>query len=185
MSHSRIIGSVLLATGLALTACSSASDKATETLVESVTGADVEMSDDQVTITDEQGGELTIDKDGGAFVYEDENTDSNFQVGENLEIPDTVPSDLPMPPDATLVVVSDTGDGVELMWSRDGFTEADFDAYLDTVRAAGFADDGEEVAVDFGGGMFSRSVPFAKDGASVKITASVTEGPGQIYLSIS
>jgi hypothetical protein len=185
MSQTRIVGAILLASGLALTACSSAADKATENLVESVTGADVEMNDNQVIITDEQGGELTIDKDGGAFVYQDENSDSNFQMGDDLEIPDSVPGDLPMPPSATLVVVSDTGNGVELMWNRDSLTEADFDTYLDSVRAAGFANDGEEVGVDFGGGMFSRMAPFTKDGTSIKITASVTEGPGQIYISIS
>lgn len=78
MRPSRVATAILLVLILSMAAgCSSIAEQAAEEIVEGATGADVEVDDEKVTITGEEGETLEIE-------------------GSDSEIPEGFPSDMPV-----------------------------------------------------------------------------------------
>lgn len=82
---------LLLLSGCSLLdkAAEKATEKATEAIIESESGADVDLSDDGFTVTDEDSGDT-------------------ISFGEDVSLPDDFPSDVPIVDDATIIAASST-----------------------------------------------------------------------------
>lgn len=91
-----LIAASLLGVGLFTSGCSlldkaaqKATEKATEAIIESESGADVDLSDDGFTVTDEDSGDT-------------------LSFGEDVELPDDFPADVPIIDNSTIIAASST-----------------------------------------------------------------------------
>jgi hypothetical protein len=174
---------VALAAGLLLTGCGQMADRAAESMIEGATGADVDMSDGSMTIRDGDS-EVTIDTDGQSLTITDESGTSTFQAGEGVELPAAYPSDLPTPSGGVLTTVTDTPDGLMAVWEFDRITEADFDQFTAEIQRAGYAAEGDTLALDSGSDM-SRIANFSGNGKAVMVTATGSDESGQMTVLIT
>ncbi len=172
-----------VATGLLITGCGQMAEQATESLIEGSTGADVELKDDGMTITDGDGS-ITIESDGDTVTLTDESGTSTFQSGEGAELPASYPDNLPTPPGAVLITVTETPEGNLLMWESDRLTSEDFDTYIADIQGAGFVLDGEVIVVD-SGDEINRIVTFTGSGKTIMLTALGSSDFGQLSLIIT
>ena len=108
----------------ALTACGQAAEKAAEIAAENaLSGADVNIEDDSVTITDSEGNQMA--------------------AGENVALPDNWPAEVPAFEGGTLTVVTVSPDGVWASWTAEGSAQDAADSYGATLEAAGYTLDTE------------------------------------------
>ena len=176
-----MVAGVGLTLALSLTACG----QAAETMTEAATGADVEMSGDGMTITDENGASVTVDGEGNVSMT-DESTGLKVETGANATLPAGLPSGFPLPPEgAVLATTGESPEGIQLAYAWDGLDRATFDAYVASVKAAGYDKDVEEMDTPIGDNGFSTSVAMSNGAKKVFISAFGQDGVGQLSLMIS
>lgn len=158
-----ILTAALCAT-LLLGGCGQTAENTAENLIESATGADVDLSDGSITVTDEEGNVT--------------------QSGTDVPLPASFPSDIPVPAGGSTISASDAGGQVIVMWSIEGLTESLFDAYVAQVKVAGYAKEEQSFNLSSGGG-FNKSVTLSGNGKSVSITGTEVDGFGQIMVMIA
>jgi hypothetical protein len=173
----------LAAAGILLTACGQIAERATESMIEGATGADIEMTDEGMTITDGDTS-MTVDTEGQSVTMTDESGTSTFQSGETAELPDSYPSNLPTPRGGQLSSVGDTPDGVFVMWGFDQYSSADFDQYVSEIKAAGYSLVGDLVAIDSPEGL-NRSASFTGGGKAVTVNAMGASDFGQVSVFVT
>lgn len=171
----------LIVAGLVLAGCS----QATETLVEAGTGADVEISEEGMTVTGEDGSTLTVDEEEGSMTYTDEEGTTSVQSGGDVQVPDGVPSDLPLPTEAVLVTAAENDGVYVLAWTWEGFSKEAFTAYVDSVESAGYSKTLDVIDLDLGDGAFSLGYVLS-DGTNDVTLAGVSDdtGMGQVNMTI-
>lgn len=156
-------GAVIAALALSpvLTACGQAAEKAAEVAAEQALGGeggDVDITDEGVTITDEEGNEAAI--------------------GENVAVPDTWPSEVPLYDGGTLQMVSVEGDGsASAMWVTDASVQDAAAAYSDALKAAGYTEDS---MTDMGGVMTGM---YIGNGYTVNFNAVDADGQTTVMMS--
>jgi hypothetical protein len=145
----------------ALSACGQAAEKAAEVAMENaMSGADVNIEDDGVTITDNEGNQMA--------------------AGENIQLPDNWPAEIPPFEGGTLTVVTVSPDGVWASWTASGSAQEAADAYGATLEAAGYTLDTEskvDAAVfrSYKGNGYLLNISTADDSGETVVL--VTGGP--------
>jgi hypothetical protein len=103
----------------ALAGCGQAAETVAENAMENaLSGADVNIEDDSVTITDDQGNQMA--------------------AGENIALPDNWPAEVPAFDGGTLSIVTVSPDGVYAAWTTDGSAQEVADAYGASLEDAGY-----------------------------------------------
>ena len=163
----RLIGAIAAA-ALVLTGCAQATEQAAENLIESQTGADVDVSDG-----------------GGTVTFSDEETDTTVQGGSGTELPAGFPSDIPQPPSGQLMAALENPDGLSVMWTVDGLTAEAFDAYVASVKSAGYSSEMSATDLDTGCEGFSRTVVLVGNGKTLSISGFAIDGAGQVSIVVA
>lgn len=107
-------------------------------------GNKLKISKDGITITDSEGGEhsITVDADEGEVKVEgfgmDE--DGELKVGENLDIPETFPKDIPLPKDANIFQASAIPNAVTIFYVTEVSTEEIDKMYEDYFNSGIFTE---------------------------------------------
>ena len=115
---------LLLAAALAapwtVTGCGGAVNEAAEKVIENETGGDVEIDDDKVTWTDEDG--------------------NSGSAGEGVEMPASWPGDVPVYDGGALqfATVSESEGSASVAWTSTQGAKAMYTEYTDQLEAAGF-----------------------------------------------
>jgi hypothetical protein len=165
-----IVAALLLVPGMwALSGCGQAAEEAIEQGIEQGTGGDVEIDDDGVKVTDEEGNE--------------------FAAGSQAELPSTWPEVVPTP-DGTLVFAggsaADGSSGAvsQGIWQADSSVADTADAYATTLAGAGFTvdpsmsmDDGAAKIANYNGNGYLVGVIVAEGDGGKGATISVTVSP--------
>lgn len=113
-----LILSMLFATP-ALAACAGIAEQAAEQAAGAALGGDVNVEDGGVTVTDESGNAIAI--------------------GENIDVPENWPAEVPLFEGGSMVSVSVNADGTAgAMWTTDTTAEEAAAAYDKTLTAAGY-----------------------------------------------
>lgn len=120
-----------------------------ETTVEGATGVDIDANEEGLEITDDQG--------------------NSFQAGEDVEIPDTWPSAVPLY-DGQLSSAIGAGGGTSLLWESDSSVNETFEEYAAQLKSAGFKDQNAAGALNEDGVM--RSANFEDDNTSVIVVVT-------------
>lgn len=152
MKSRRVITSValLLALGFGLSSCSSAAEK----LAENVSGADVDIDKDKVSITDKNG-----------------NTVSG---GEGVTLPDSWPKEVPTFDGKLISTTSNTSDkAVMATWSSPDKSADVYKAFTAKLKAAGFSEVAYEAQND-GGYYFNAT----GQGYEVNLIVTAESGDG-------
>lgn len=171
----------VLVVGVLMVGCS----QVTESLVEAGTGADVEISEEGMTITGEDGSTMTIDEDGGSVTYSDEEGTTSVQSGDDVQIPAGVPGDLPLPEGATLVSASENDGFYILLWAWQGLDKDQLNAYVSEVQSAGYSNKSDVVDLDLGEGAFNSTYVLSDGTNDITLAAlSDSEGYGQLSMSV-
>jgi hypothetical protein len=173
----------LAAAGILLSACGQVTERATESIMEGVTGADIEMTDEGMTITDGDAS-MTVDVEGESVTLTDESGKSTFQTGEGAQIPDSFPSDLPTPSGGELSTVSETPEGLMLIWGFDRFTSAEFDRLIADIQSAGYSLVGDVITMD-SGDDFNRVANLSGKGKVVMVTGGGSSDFGQVSILVT
>jgi len=142
--------------------------QAAESVIETQTGADVEITDD-----------------GGTLTFSDEEEGTKVQGGVGTQLPASFPSDIPEPPGGQLFAAAETPDGLSVMWTVEGMTAESFDAYVASVKAAGYDNEVFANQMDMGEGNFTNGVALSGNGQTLSITGVLADGTGQISLVIT
>jgi hypothetical protein len=122
------IGAAAAATlAFGIAGCGNAAEELTERAIEEGTGGDVEIGDDGVTITDEEGNEVAI--------------------GDAAEVPETWPDDVPVPT-GSIVSSSTAGGTTTLLVTVDEEPQPTFDALTNALSGDGWT---EQSLTDLGG----------------------------------
>jgi hypothetical protein len=147
-----IAAALLLVPGLfALSGCGKAAQEAVEQGIEQGTGGDVEIDDDGVKVTDEEGNE--------------------FAAGDDVELPSTWPEVVPTPEGTLVFAGGSAADGASsAVWQVDGSVDDAITAYSAKLSAAGFSV-GE--TMDLGTG---QSATYTGNGYMVAVIVGEGEG---------
>ena len=155
---------VLAAVGVAVLLVAGCGQTA-EQAVDQAVGQVVESATEQLK---DQAAELGLD----------------LPAGVSTELPANFPADIPLPPEGELLAVLDNPDGLTALFTVSGLTAEAFDAYVASVKAAGY--DSEISATDLGVSDegFTKAVVLVGNGSTVSITAFVAGGTGQITIVV-
>jgi hypothetical protein len=153
--HPPRIAAALVITALALSpalaGCGQAAEQVAEQAAEqAIGGGDVNIEDDSVTITDEEGNQMA--------------------AGENVSIPDSWPAEIPIYEGGSLTVVTVQADGVYAGWTSDQSPEDAVSAYTSALEDAGFTA-GQETSV--AGAIFRE---YTGNGYTVQVTGADADG---------
>jgi len=158
--RSRAIAAVAvaaLAFSPALAACGQAAEEVAEQAAEQAIGGDVEVNDEGVTMTDDEGNEVAI--------------------GQDVAVPDNWPAEVPLYEGGTLQMVSVQADGAATaMWLAEGTPADAAAAYGSALEDAGFTADSEANI----GGMIVNSYT----GNGFTVSMQVLEADGQTSLMV-
>lgn len=149
-----LVGAAVL-TIPALAACGGVAENvaqnAAEQVAEDVMGGDVEINDNSMTVTDDEGNEVA--------------------VGENISVPDTWPDDVPLYEGGELAMVTVQADGsVYAMWTLDGAATDAMDAYSAQLESAGYS---MEQDADLGGTLMRE---YRSTDRTVSVVAGDADG---------
>lgn len=158
------IAGVIAATALILSGCG----QATETLIESQTGADIEVTDG-----------------GGTVTLTDEESQMTVQGGSGTQLPEGFPSDIPQPPGGQLLAAAQSPEGLTVMWTVEGFTLDNFDAYVASIKAAGYDSEISATDMNMGDDGFTKAVVLVGNGQTVSITGVLIDGSGQVSMVVA
>ena len=131
-----------------------------ETTIESGTDTEIEADEEGVEITDDEG--------------------NSFPAGEDVEVPDSWPSDVPLY-DGQLFSAIAAGGGANLTWLTDSSVNDAFAEYSAQLESAGFSDqntgaalnqDGELRTANFEGDKTIVIVVVADAGDGTKLSAT-------------
>jgi hypothetical protein len=160
---------LLVPGGFALTGCGSAVEEAVEQGIEQGAGGDVEINDDGLKVTDEEGNE--------------------FAIGGDAELPSTWPETVPVPEGTLLAAGSTAADGssgaiAQGVWQSDASVADAAEAYGDALTSAGFSvnpgmsvEDGKVTVTNYEGNGFEVGVIVAEGegGSGASLSVTVTE----------
>jgi hypothetical protein len=145
----------------AVAGCGQAAEQVAEQAAEQALGGDVEVNDDSVTVTDDEGNELAI--------------------GEDVGIPDAWPTEVPVLEGGTPQLASVEADGsASAVWSVDATPEEAAMAYDAALVSAGYT---QESTSTMGGMVVSEytgngyTVSFMSANAGEQTTVTVTAEP--------
>jgi hypothetical protein len=158
----RGIGALCLAAGLALAGCG----KATESIVESTAGGDLDIS-------------------GETFTFESDADDVLIQGGAGTQLPENFPSDIPLPPGAQIMSATQTPEGSSVMWTWDDITVEAFDAFVASVKAAGYDEEVTTTSMDLGDEGFTRGAILIGKGKTLSISALVSDEAGALTIVVT
>lgn len=120
-----------------------------ESAVEGATGVDIDANEEGIEITDDEG--------------------NSFQAGEDVEVPASWPSDVPLY-DGQLLSAIAAGDGTNLIWRTDSSVNETFEEYAAQLKSAGFKDQNTTAALNEDGVV--RSANFEGDQAIVIVVVT-------------
>lgn len=161
----RRIGRILVAASAAtllITACGGSAEQTAESIIEEQTGGDVDIDSDtgDVSITDKDGNE--------------------FSAGQNVELPDSWPQDVPPFPDGTLITATALAGGeASAQWTLEGNVTDAIDSYSDELVEAGFTPDGESNTVN---SFVTKS--FVSSAFDVQLVGGEVGGQGTISVTV-
>jgi hypothetical protein len=160
MSRLLLALGALIITGLSLTACAG------------------------VTIPGASPGEgVTIEDGGDTVTYTDDESGLSVTAGEDVDIPQGFPADLPLPDQANLLSAADSEGYVILSFEWPGMTKNDFLAYIEKAKAAGYMEEEQVSDFDLGDGAFSTSVGLSNGTYEVLVSGlGDATGYGQLSL---
>lgn len=146
----------------AVAGCGQVAEKAAEMAAEQAIGGDIDVNDNSVTVTDDEGNEVT--------------------AGEDITLPDTWPSQVPPYEAGTLSLVTAQADGSAFAsWLTDATPEEAAMSYGAVLEDAGYTIETESNM----GGMFVReytgngyTVSFNTIASDGQTTVMVTAAPG-------
>lgn len=136
----------IAAVSLTLTACGDAAENLAEQAIEAQTGGDVQISEDDGTISiqsDDDGGTLTIEEEDGEGITITGSDESGEQVTVQMggtEVPDDFPMPLFDPGEVTHVASIDTPNGASISVTLEidpGDATAAVDFYRDWLGGQG------------------------------------------------
>lgn len=177
MAIRSLLSSAFVAAALILSGCGGSTEVSP--------GVDVDISDETVTITGEDGT-AKLDSDGDSLTITGGEGDEEYSVttGGAAEIPANFPSDFPLPEAATLTsAVSESQEMTGLIMEWPGMTADSLKDYLNTVQAAGYTQDGDLYEMDMGGGDFTGGGQFTGTTHSVGIVGTYSDGVGQLSIT--
>lgn len=159
--HTRVaavLAVTVLAVAPVLTACGQAAEQVAEQAAEQAIGGDVDVTEDGVTITDQDGNQMA--------------------AGENVTVPDTWPSEVPIWDDGTLSVVTVEKDGsASALWTSDIAPKDAADSYSATLESAGYTPTSENVINE----MYVRE--YTGNGFTVSLNAIATDGTTSLMVA--
>lgn len=152
-----ILTAILTATSLT---AGCAGEQLVEQIGEQAIDGEVDIEDDSITITDQEGNE--------------------FAAGSGTELPDSWPANVPTYPDAELVLVTSQADGAATgLWETTDAIETAAAKYDDALMAAGFVlDQDAEIA-----GTVIRT--YEGDFQTVTVTITRTNGTTNASVTIN
>jgi hypothetical protein len=172
-----LLPAALIATALILSGCGGSTEVAP--------GVEVDISDDTITVTGEDGT-ATMEADGESLKITGGEGDEEYSVttGGAAEIPASFPSDLPLPQGAKLVsAVEESQGSTALIMEWPGADAQSLKDYLKTVQEAGYTPDGEIYEMDMGGGNFTGGGQFVGPTHTVGIVGTSADGEGQMSIT--
>ncbi len=99
--------------------------------------------------------------------------------------PAGLPSDLPLPPEATRTgSLGEGGTVVALSYDWPGLTPQAYEEYAAALEDAGYILDGEVETVELDGGGFSAGGVFSDGTVQVSVSAVSEDGAGQLTITI-
>jgi hypothetical protein len=125
-----------------------------ESGVEGATGVEIDANEEGVEITDDEG--------------------NSFQAGEDVKVPDTWPSDVPLY-DGRLTAAIAAGEGANLIWQSDSSVNDAYAEYSAQLESAGFNDQNAGAALNQDGVV--RTANFESD-KTVVIVVVTDAGDG-------
>lgn len=160
-------------------------------------GNSIKFSKDGFTVTDKDGAESGVsfdEEEGSLHISTGEDGDGiNVIAGENSELPEDFPEEIPIADDATIVQAADMSEGTDRYYMIMYYSENPLDKLIDTYRqyidSAGFEDISPEMDTEelFEGGeimhsmrgeeeYFMVSVLEDEDSEDDVVTVSITYG---------
>jgi hypothetical protein len=153
---------VLILGAPALSACGGVAEQAVqdaaEKAAEQAVGGDVELTDEGVTVTDDDGNQVAI--------------------GTDVSLPDNWPAEVPVFDGGTLSMVTVQADGsASAMWTTDASPDEAGQSYGDALEAAGFTSESDANM----GGVFLRQ--YSGNGFSVAVNALDADGTTTVMVT--
>ncbi|MCX6433149.1 MAG: hypothetical protein NTX29_10295, partial [Actinobacteria bacterium] len=147
-----VLGTPLLA------ACGGVAQSVAEKAAEQAVGGNVDITDDGVTVTDDQGNEVAM--------------------GTDVSLPDTWPAEIPVFDGGTLSMVSVQDDGsASAMWLTDATPQEATDTYAAALDAAGYT---QSQTSNMGGMIVSE---YTGNGYTVSLNSIEADGQTTLMLS--
>ena len=149
MKKTITFGFIFLALALAITGCSrqSLGEKAAEKIIESQTGADVD-----------------INKDGNDVTIKTEDGESQYSTGGTAKLPENFPKDLVIAEDAK-IMMSSTAEGATTITYSTAIEQGEIlKKYISTLAGLGWK---KEMEIDMGAGKIAS---FSKDKEKTSVT---------------
>ncbi len=177
MAVRTLMMSTLLGAALVLSGCGGGGDESA--------GLDIDVSDGSTTVTGEDGS-VTVDSDGESLTItgSDEGEEYSVTTGGAAEIPASFPSDVPLPDGAKLLsAVEESQGSTSLTWEWPGLNQEILDAYLASVKDAGYTLEGQTYSMDMGGGDFTSGGQFTGPTHTVAIVGLSADGMGQLSIT--
>ena len=159
MRIAKTVTATMVAGVLVLTGCSSGSDSGTEEMVENLlesgTGNEVEIGEDSLSMTDDQGG--------------------GFAAGDEAELPPAFPADVPLFTYGTLVAAAVMpGEGFTATWRMETPDDALVESYISEWENLGFTRGGFlDMSTD---GTRVWTYQMTNDELEVAVTATIADG---------
>jgi len=149
----------LLITAPVLAGCGQIAENAVEQAAEQAVGGNVDITEDGLTVQDDEGNNVTI--------------------GEDVPIPDNWPAEIPVLEGGALVSVMVAGDGtsVNAMWTTPATAEETMAAYGAALASAGYTVDSNTNTSGMVNGEFSGN------GYTVSTTAVTADGSTTVIMT--
>lgn len=129
---------------------------------------------------------ITVEQDGDKVTYSDEESGTSVTAGEGVEVPESFPSDFPLPDQATILSTVENQEVVAVFMEWDGMTRDGLAAYIDTVKAAGYNQETQAFDMDLGDGAFNTTVSLSNGQTEVLVvgTSDDSASMGQVSLTV-
>jgi len=154
-----LIGStgLALALGLGLAGCGSTTEEGLEEAIEQETGGDVEVEDDGVTFSDDEGNEV--------------------KVGSAAEVPEGWPDDIPVP-EGTVLGSTTAGGTSTIIMTVEEEPQKVYNSLKGELESNGWTTESDTAI----GGLYGGA--FTKDGRTASV-AVLDDGSGGAQLTLS